>query len=116
MNIPFDPNDLLAILPELVLLGATCAILLIDLFLKPAQRGITHTLSLAALAATSVFVWRGALPAGQGVAVFNGMFLHDGVSVVLKQFILLMSALGMLSLLLPNNIIIILLSNLKVKD
>lgn len=92
--IEFDPNDLLAILPELVLLGATCAILLVDLFLKPAQRGITHTLALLALAATSVFVWKGALPTGKGIAVFNGMFLHDGIGVILKQFILLTSALA----------------------
>ena len=92
--IEFDPNDLLAILPELVLLGATCVILLVDLFLKPSRRVITHTLSLAALALTSVFVWKGALPAGKGIAAFNGMFLHDGISVILKQFILLTSALA----------------------
>ncbi len=37
-------------LPELFLLGATCAILLIDLFLKPAQRDMTHWLSIGVLA------------------------------------------------------------------
>ena len=36
-------------LPELFLLGATCAILLIDLFLKPTQRDVTHWLSIVAL-------------------------------------------------------------------
>ena len=44
---PFNPNDLIAILPELILLGATCAILLIDLFLKPSQRDFTHWMSIA---------------------------------------------------------------------
>jgi NADH-quinone oxidoreductase subunit N len=91
MMIPFNPADLIAIQPELVLLGATCAILLIDLFIKPSQRDITHWLSIATLALTSYLVWRGAPELSSGVTAFNGMFLHDGISVVLKQFILLTS-------------------------
>ncbi len=94
--IQFNPADLIAILPELVLLGATCAILLVDLFLKPAQRDVTHWMSIAALALAAFFVWRGAPEAGQATTAFNGMFLHDGISVVLKQFVLLMSALSFL--------------------
>lgn len=95
MMIPFNPADLIAIQPELVLLGATCAILLIDLFIKPSQRDITHWLSIATLALTSYLVWRGAPELSSGVTAFNGMFLHDGISVVLKQFILLTSALSL---------------------
>ena len=94
--IPFNPNDLTAILPELILLGATCAILMVDLFLKPTQRDVTHWMSIGVLAATAYFVWRGAPEAGQGTSAFNGMFLHDGISVVLKQFILLTSGLSLL--------------------
>jgi NADH-quinone oxidoreductase subunit N len=92
----FNPNDLVAIRPELILLGATCAILLIDLFLKSSQRDFTHWMSIGALAVAACFVWQGAPAAGQGVSAFNGMFLHDGISVVLKQFVLLMSALSFL--------------------
>lgn len=95
MMIPFNPADLIAIQPELVLLGATCAILLIDLFIKPSQRDITHWLSIATLALTSYLVWRGAPELSSGVTAFNGMLLHDGISVVLKQFILLTSALSL---------------------
>jgi NADH-quinone oxidoreductase subunit N len=95
MMIPFNPADLIAIQPELVLLGATCAILLIDLFIKPSQRDITHWLSIATLALTSYLVWRGAPELSSGVTAFNGMFLHDGISVVLKQFILLTSGLSL---------------------
>ena len=95
MIIQFNPADLIAILPELVLLGATCAILLIDLFLKPAQRDVTHWLAIATIAITAFFVWRCAPAVGQGVTAFNGMFLHDGISVVLKQFILLTSGLSL---------------------
>jgi NADH-quinone oxidoreductase subunit N len=89
----FDPNDLLVLLPELFLLCATFAILLLDLFLKPAQRDITHWLSLLALVVTGALVLRDAPAAGQGFAVFNGMFLRDGVATVLKTFVLLTTAL-----------------------
>lgn len=95
MMIQFNPADLTAILPELVLLGATCAILLIDLFIKPSQRDITHWLSIATLGLTSWLVCKGAPEQVQGVTAFNGMFLHDGISVVLKQFTLLTSGFSL---------------------
>ncbi|HEY0232585.1 MAG TPA: NADH-quinone oxidoreductase subunit NuoN [Dokdonella sp.] len=91
--IAFNPQDLLTLLPELFLLGATCAILLIDLFLKPAQRDVTHWLSLLAVVVTGILVWCGAPADGQSVAAFNDMFLRDGMATVLKIFILLMTAL-----------------------
>ena len=91
--IPFNPADLATLLPELFLLGATCAILLVDLFLKPAQRNVTHWLSLAALAVTAVLVCRGAPAPGQAVAAFNDMFIRDGVATILKLFVLLLTAL-----------------------
>lgn len=91
--IQFNPADLVTLRPELFLLGATCAILLIDLFLKPAQRDVTHWLSLLALAATGVFVCCGAPAPGQSVSAFNAMFVSDGVATVLKVFILLTTGL-----------------------
>ncbi|MBX3689340.1 NADH-quinone oxidoreductase subunit NuoN [Dokdonella sp.] len=91
INIAFNPNDLVTVLPELFLLGATCAILLIDLFLKQAQRNLTHVLSLLALAVTAWLVWSGS-PA-QATSAFNGMFVRDAVGTVLKLFILLTTAL-----------------------
>ena len=89
----FNPNDLLTLLPELFLLGATLAILLIDLFLKPEQRDITHWLSVIALVATGALVWFGAPAQGVSVAAFNDMFLRDGMATVLKLFILLTTAM-----------------------
>ncbi|MEP7043776.1 MAG: NADH-quinone oxidoreductase subunit NuoN [Dokdonella sp.] len=91
--IAFNPEDLLTLLPELFLLGATCAILLIDLFLKPAQRDVTHWLSLFAVVVTGFLVWHGAPADGQSVGAFNDMFLRDGMATVLKMFILLMTVL-----------------------
>lgn len=91
--IEFNPNDLLTLLPELFLLGATCAILLIDLFLKPTQRGVTHWLAVLALVVTGVLVWCGAPAQGETVSAFNGMFLRDGMATVLKLFVLLTTAM-----------------------
>ena len=94
--IQFNPNDLLTLLPELFLLGATLAILLIDLFLKPTQRDITHWLSVIALVVTGVLVWLGAPAQGVSVSAFNDMFLRDGMATVLKLFILLTTAMTFL--------------------
>jgi NADH-quinone oxidoreductase subunit N len=91
--IAFNSNDLWTLFPELFLLGATCVILLVDLFIKPAQRDITHVLSLIALIVTGVLVWHGAPVDGESVTAFNGMFLRDGMSTVLKLFVLLTTAL-----------------------
>ena len=45
----FNLHDLVLLAPEDFLLGATCAILFIDLFLKQSRRVVTHWLSIAAL-------------------------------------------------------------------
>jgi NADH-quinone oxidoreductase subunit N len=80
------------LLPEIFLLGATCVLLLLDLFLSDARRGLVHFLALAALLVTAVLTFRedasGAI--AEGVA-FGGMFLRDGVSDVLKLFIYLVT-------------------------
>jgi len=81
----FNVHDLLLLLPEDFLLGATCAILLIDLFLKPAQRAITHWLSLLAVIVTGVLILLDHDPA---TVAFSGAYIHDGVAAVLKVFIL----------------------------
>ncbi len=88
----FNPHDLLTLLPELVLLGMTCAILLIDLFVPQERRAVTHWLSVLALIVTGVLVWHGAPEIGTVRAAFNGMFLSDGVATVLKLFVLLTTA------------------------
>src|SRR4051812_930404 len=81
----FNVHDLMVLLPEDFLLGATCAILLIDLFIKPAQRGITHWLSIATLLVTAALVLVDKDPA---TVAFSGAYIHDGVAAVLKVFIL----------------------------
>ncbi len=89
--IAFNIADLATLAPEIFLLGATCAILLIDLFLKPAQRIVTHALAVLALAVTAWLVWQGA--PSQAVFAFNNMFVRDGLATILKLFILLTTGL-----------------------
>ena len=67
--------------PEMFLLAATCAILLIDLFLSDRQRQLTYFLSIATLAGTAALV--ASLPDGRHVG-FSGMFVVDGVAKLLK--------------------------------
>ena len=81
----FNIHDVVVMLPEVFLLGAICAILLIDLFLKPNQRAITHWLSIAALLGTMALILVDTDPAK---FAFNGAFIHDGIAAVLKVFIL----------------------------
>ncbi len=82
--------DFLPMLPELFLLGALLALLLADLFISDARRGLTHFLALAILTATGVLVVRGL--GGEPQSMFGGMFLKDTASDVLKAFILLTTA------------------------
>ena len=86
----FNLHDLVLLLPENFLLGAICAILLIDLFLKPAQRDITHWLSIAALLGTMGLVLIDHDPAKTS---FGGMIVHDGIAALLQVFILGVTAL-----------------------
>jgi NADH-quinone oxidoreductase subunit N len=81
----FNLHDLVLLMPENFLLGAICLILLIDLFLKPAQRGVTHWLSIAAVLATIGIILANTDPV---TIAFNGAYIHDGIAEVLKIFIL----------------------------
>ncbi len=81
----FNVHDLALLRAEDFLLASTCVILLIDLFLKPSQRAVTHWLSLAAVIGTMLIV--GTDPDATTVA-FSGAYVHDAVAALLKTFIL----------------------------
>ena len=85
-----NATDLVTLLPEIFLLSATCALLLIDLFVSNARRGITHFLALVVLAATAALLVRD--PASASSTAFGGMFIRDGVADALKLFVLAVSA------------------------
>src|SRR5712672_1939445 len=82
--------------PEIFLLAAGCAILVIDLFLKDATRWVTYVLSLAALlgcAFLTVIVT--GMTGGQVATTFNGMFVSDPMASVLKMFTYIAVALSL---------------------
>jgi len=84
--------DLLPLLPELVLVGAAFALLMLDLFLEDRHRWVTHVTSIAALLVVAAMVFNGT--GGQGT-VLNGMFIRDVAADVLKLFICVVSALSL---------------------
>src|SRR5690606_21306363 len=89
--------DLRPLLPEIVLTGATFALLMLDLFITSAtderRRWITHVLSVIALLATAALIAGGV--GGQGT-VLGGMFVRDTMADVLKIVVCLVGALSLL--------------------
>jgi NADH-quinone oxidoreductase subunit N len=80
--------DFLPLMPEIFLLGATCTLLLIDLFLSDSRRGLVHFFSLLTLIAAGVLTMRQGEAAGvSDGSAFGGMFLRDSVGDTLKLFI-----------------------------
>ncbi len=91
VNVP-TTADLLPLLPELVLVGAAFALLMLDLFLDERRRIVTHVLAVASLVLVAGLVAAGV--GGQGT-VFGGMFIRDTAADVLKVVICGVSALAM---------------------
>lgn len=83
------------LIPELTLVGAAFALLMLDLFLPDRQRVVTHLLGVASLVLVAVLVAAG-VGGGGDAAVLHGMFLRDAMADVLKIGVLLLSAVSML--------------------
>jgi NADH-quinone oxidoreductase subunit N len=84
-------NDILIMLPEFFLVAAACVLLLADAFMKPAERIYLHWLSIGVLVVTGYLVLR--YQPETAVNAFNGMFIRDGLSTILKVFALLSTIL-----------------------
>ena len=70
--------------PEVFLGVAICVVLLVDVFLRDHQRETTYVLSMLALIGTAaVTVY---FTAGERVVTFNGAYITDPASGVLKMF------------------------------
>jgi NADH-quinone oxidoreductase subunit N len=78
-------NNLTPLYPEIFLVIATSAILLIDMHLSDAKRNITYALTLAALAVCTVLSFAD-FNAGTTTYAFNNMFVSDPMSNLLKVF------------------------------
>ncbi|CAL61968.1 NADH-ubiquinone oxidoreductase, chain N [Herminiimonas arsenicoxydans] len=75
--------NLIPVIPEIFLAAATCAILLIDLFLSDAKRYLTYVLSLATLVVCAVLSLSD-FNAGATSYSFGNMFVSDPMSNLLK--------------------------------
>jgi NADH-quinone oxidoreductase subunit N len=78
------PN-LIPLYPEIFLMVAASAILLIDMFLSEAKRGITYLLSLATLFVCAMLTLTD-FNTGATVYTFSNMFVSDPMSHLLKLF------------------------------
>ncbi len=79
--------DHLPVLPEVILLVGTCALMIVDLFVKDARRGLSYALAQAILLACALgtaFVMWGA--GGSRLIIFNGLYVADLMGHVLKLF------------------------------
>ena len=74
--------DLHLAIPEIFVCAAAFALLMVDLFLSPQRRGLTHFLALLILAAVAVLTVRD-MATGQSFA-FANFFVRDVASDVLK--------------------------------
>jgi NADH-quinone oxidoreductase subunit N len=87
-----DLASLMPALPEIVLLTAACAILVLDLFLPEQRRELTYVFSLVALAAAAAAtVWVGGGPRD---VVFHGNIVRDPMADALKLAIFLVTLIG----------------------
>jgi len=84
--------ELMPLLPELVLVGAAFAWLMLDLFLDARHRIVTHVLAIATLGAVVAMIGMGV--GGEGT-VLAGMFVRDGAADLLKVCIAALSAIGL---------------------
>ena len=78
-------NDLMPLLPELFLLGATSLILIAGLYIDEGRRALVHYMALATLAIAAAVILRD-FAIGQRVAALGGMYIRDGVGDLLKLF------------------------------
>ena len=83
--LPAVDTNLVPVYAEIFLLIAASAILLIDLYLKGSRRNVTYYLSLLTLVGCAVLTF-GDFNAGATVYTFNGMYVSDPMSNLLKLF------------------------------
>jgi NADH-quinone oxidoreductase subunit N len=83
-EVVINAADYAAAAAEIFVLGAICAILLVDLFLDDAKRWISFALTLVALVGAAFVTVNFAVD--ERVTAFNGAFIADPMGDVLKLF------------------------------
>ena len=86
-----DPGQFVVILPEIFVLSMACVILVLDLFLKDSERGITYGLSQLTLVFAAVITL--SVAGDETQLVFFGTYIADAMGSLLKVFIYLITFL-----------------------
>ena len=81
--IPTSLADFAIAAPEVTLLGVACVVLLLDLFVGEARRGLVYIATLVGLALTAYVTVVG-MPAEERTVALGGLYVADGVATVLK--------------------------------
>jgi len=84
-------SDYLPVLPEIVLATAACLVLVVDLFVEDERRDVTFLLAQAALVATLVASVTAVT--GGSLLLFDGAFIADSMSQLLKISVLVLTLL-----------------------
>lgn len=77
-------------LPEIFLLSMTCLVLLVDVFLRDAQRNVSYVLAQLSLLGTFLLLLQGMTDAP--VYAYNNMFIQDGMADLLKLCVVVIVA------------------------
>ena len=86
----FSLATLAPAIPEIALLAFVSALLVIDLFVTESERHLTFWLAIASLLGTAVLA--GSIAGSASAVTFQGMFVADPMSQVLKVAVLLCAA------------------------
>ena len=88
----FDTANLIPILPEIVILVVASAVLVVDLYLKDHNRDVIHVLTLIGLLAAVGAT--GLVGGGETQVLFDGSYVRDSMSDLLKVMIFVVSILA----------------------
>jgi len=89
MPFTFDFENLIPILPEIAILVLACTVLVVDLYLKEEQKGVNHVLTIVGLLIAIGVT--GLVGGGERQVVFDGSYVRDAMSDVLKILIFIVS-------------------------
>ncbi|MBV2095662.1 MAG: NADH-quinone oxidoreductase subunit NuoN [Candidatus Thiodiazotropha sp. (ex Codakia orbicularis)] len=90
----FDTTQLIPVLPEITLLTLACLVLVVDLFIRESQRIVSYGITQVGLILTAAVTLAVSQPDAQ--VLFDGSYIRDPMSDLLKLGILVVSFLSFL--------------------
>ncbi|MES9991008.1 MAG: NADH-quinone oxidoreductase subunit NuoN [Candidatus Thiodiazotropha sp.] len=90
----FDTTQLIPVLPEISLLTLACLVLVVDLFIRESQRIVSYGIAQVGLIITGAVTLAVSQPSAQ--ILFDGSYIRDPMSDLLKLGILVVSFLAFL--------------------